>query len=110
MKYAVLILAPALLAGCASSNYGSWLDAMGRPVRPPAAMSDEEARSLGEQALALRTHAANLRLQLAQETDRVQRFLEYDELRRIGNELAPIEQHLRDAGRAPRPLLPQDAS
>ena len=103
-----VVLAPALLAGCAL--HGSWLDEIGKPMRPPVAMEDAQARELEEQAAHLRGRAEAIRLQLARETDRRQRFRHYEALRRLGDDLVPVERALLDAGRAPKPVPPRPAA
>lgn len=103
-------LAAALLAGCSSFgswspakwSHGSWLDEVGKPAHPPLIMSDEQAGYLQRQASQLRIESDALRLRLAGEHDRLQRFRYYEELRALGDRLAPIERTLRDAGRATR--------
>lgn len=108
MKLAALLVV-ATLCGCstnarvASWEYGSWLDRIGAPARPPLAMSDEQARALLQEAAQLRGRAYAIRVQLAHEADRPQRFAHYQELRDLGDRLAPIERALRDAGRPVRP-------
>jgi hypothetical protein len=99
MKF-VLYLPAVLLAGCAVS--GSWLDRVGVPPHPPVAMSDEQASALRGEARDLRTREEAIRVALATEKDRKQRLRHYEELRRIGDQVVPIERQLLDAGRAPR--------
>jgi hypothetical protein len=106
MKLA-LILAVAALCGCSTSKfgsweYGSWLDQVGAPARPPVAMSEEPARALSREAAQLRDRSEAVRVLLAHEADRRQRFRHYEELRDLGDRLAPIERSLRDAGRPVR--------
>lgn len=96
----VVLMAATLLAGCAASH-GSWLDDMGRLPKPPVAISDAEAQSLTAQVLALRVQAEALRAQLANEKDRVQRIRAYTALRKIGDELRPLELRLAESGRPP---------
>lgn len=118
MKLA-MCLAVALLAGCSSygswspgsRSHGSWLDQVGRPANPPLVMSDEQAGYLLQQATQLRSESDAVRARLAGERDRLQRIRHYDELRALGDRLAPIERSLRDAGRPVRSagLLPQAA-
>jgi hypothetical protein len=103
-----LALAPALLAGCAI--HGSWLDEIGKAPRPPVAMEDAQARHLEEEAAHLRGRAEAIRLLLARETDRRQRFRHYEALRRLGDDLAPVERALLDAGRAPKTVLARPAA
>jgi hypothetical protein len=90
-------LALVLLAGCAGQ--GAMLDEMGRPPQPPLAMSDEQAGYLLQQATQLRERADAVRVRLAREGDRRQRFRYYEELRALGDRLAPVERVLRDSGR-----------
>lgn len=106
MKLAVF-LAVAALCGCSTSKYGSWeygswLDQVGAPSRPPLAMSEEQARALSQAATQLRDRSEVVRALLAREADRRQRFRHYEELRALGERLAPIERSLRDAGRPVR--------
>jgi hypothetical protein len=114
MKLAIC-LAAALLAGCSSMGswsprswspgswtHGSWLDAVGRPATPPQAMSDDQAAALLQEAAQLRAQSDAVRVRLAQEADRRQRFRYYEDLRVLGDKLAPVERLLRDAGRPVR--------
>jgi hypothetical protein len=106
MKLA-LILAVAALCGCSTSRYGSWeygswLDRVGATARPPVAMGEEQARALSQEASQLRNRAEAVRVLLAHEADRRERFRHYEELRDLGERLAPIERSLRDAGRPVR--------
>jgi hypothetical protein len=111
MKKILLVLSCALaLAGCASRQYGSWLDDIGKLPNPRVAMSDEEARDLKAEAIELRAEANAIRIKLAAEKDRVQRYRYYSEIRKIDDSLAPIERRLTDAGRASRPGLLTPAS
>ena len=98
MKFVIFV--PVLLAGCAVS--GSWLDNIGRPVRPPVAMSDKQAADIAGEAAQLRGQADSLRARLSSESDRRQRFRYYEELRILGDRLVPLERQLLDAGRPPR--------
>ncbi len=93
-------LAALLLSGCAS--HGSWLDDIGKPPIPRVAISDEQAVQLAQEAAQLRGQAEALRVRLARESDRRQRFRYYEELRGIGDRLTPVERQLLDAGRALR--------
>jgi len=103
-------LAAALLAGCssygswapASWSHGSWLDEVGKPANPAVVMSDEQAGYLLRQAAQLRSESDAVRARLAGERDRLQRLRHYEDLRVLGDRLAPIERSLRDAGRAIR--------
>jgi hypothetical protein len=95
-----LALAPLLLAGCAS--YGSWLDEIGKPPRPPVAMDEAQAQQLSQEAAQLRSRAEAMRAQLARETDRRERFRHYEALRRLGDDLVPLERALLDAGKPVR--------
>ena len=103
-------LAAALLAGCSSYgawspgawSHGSWLDDIGRPASPPLVMSDEQAGHLQREAAQLRGESEAVRVRLAGERDRLQRLRHYEELRDLGERLAPIERSLRDAGRPVR--------
>jgi hypothetical protein len=95
-----LALVPVLLAGCAI--HGSWLDEIGKPPRPPVAMEDAQAHRLAQEAAQLRARAEAIRLQLARETDRRQRFRHYEALRRLDDDLVPLERALLDAGRPAR--------
>jgi hypothetical protein len=99
MKF-FLCLPAILLAGCAVS--GSWLDKVGARPNPPVAMSDEQASALRGDARDLRAREEAIRVALATEKDRKQRLRQYEELRRIGDQVIPIERQLLDAGRAPR--------
>ncbi|MDP3760794.1 MAG: hypothetical protein Q8R01_09805 [Ramlibacter sp.] len=113
MKPAIC-LAAALLAGCSSMSswspsswsHGSWLDAVGKPPTPRPIMSDEQAGALQQEAARLRGQSDAVRARLAGERDRLQRFRHYDELRAVGERLAPIERSLRDAGRPVGPPAP----
>ena len=96
----VLCLPAILLAGCAVS--GSWLDRVGVPPHPPVTMSDEQASALMGEARDLRAREEAIRVALATEKDRRERIRRYEELRRIGDQVIPIERQLLDAGRAPR--------
>ena len=118
MKLAIC-LAAALLAGCSSMrswspsawSHGSWLDAVGRPASPPLVMGDEQAGALLQEAARLRGQSDAVRARLAGEPDRLQRFRHYDDLRALGERLAPIERSLRDAGRPVGPsTLPPPAA
>lgn len=115
MKLATCLATAALLAGCSSLkpwspgswslgswSHGSWLDAVGKPAKPPLVMSDEQAGVLLQEAAQLRGEADAVRSRLAGERDRIQRLRYYDELRALGDRLAPIERSLRDAGRPTR--------
>jgi hypothetical protein len=93
----VASVAVLLLSGCMS--YGSWLDDVGKRPNPPVAMSDEQAAALSASAAQLRGQAEAIRKRLAAEGDRRQRFRHYEALRRIGDDLHPLEAQLRDAGR-----------
>jgi hypothetical protein len=93
----VASVAVVLLSGCMS--YGSWLDDIGTRPHPPVAMSDEQAAALSTETARLRGQAEAVRVRLASEADRRQRFRYYEELRRIGDDLHPLEAQLRDAGR-----------
>ncbi|MES2785179.1 MAG: hypothetical protein V4684_06920 [Pseudomonadota bacterium] len=98
MKKLLLLLSfVALLPACATREYGSWLDQVGKRPNPPLAMTPEEAGVLREQAVRLRAEADAIRIQLASETDRVQRFRYYSVIREIDDELVPIERELLDA-------------
>jgi hypothetical protein len=106
MKLA-MVLVVATLCGCSTSKYGSWeygswLDQVGAPAKPPVAMSDEQARALSQEAAQLRDRSEAVRVRLAHETDRRQRFRHYEELRDLGDRLVPIERSLREAGRPVR--------
>lgn len=107
MKLAMLLVVAAL-CGCSTNarvgswEYGSWLDRVGAPARPPLSMSDEQANALSQEAALLRGRADAIRVLLAREADRRQRFAHYQELRDLGDRLAPIERTLRDAGRPVR--------
>jgi len=118
MKLAIC-LAAALLAGCSSMSswspsswsHGSWLEAVGRPASPPLVMSEEQAGALRQEAARLRGQSDAVRARLAGERDRFQRIRHYDELRTLGERLAPIERSLRDAGRPVGPsALPPPAA
>ncbi|MES2634557.1 MAG: hypothetical protein V4669_16425 [Pseudomonadota bacterium] len=103
MKKLLLLLSfVALLPACATREYGSWLDQIGRRPNPPVDMSQDEAVALRDQAIRLRAEANAIRVQLASETDRVQRFRYYSELRKIDDDLVPIERQLLDARRPSR--------
>ncbi|WP_048438225.1 hypothetical protein [Caenimonas sp. SL110] len=103
MKKLLLLLSfVALLPACASVEYGSWLDQIGKRPNPPVEMSPDEAVALRDQAMRLRSEADAIRTQLASETDRVQRFRYYSEIRKIDDELVPIERQLLDARRLSR--------
>ncbi|MBG9389740.1 hypothetical protein [Caenimonas aquaedulcis] len=65
-------------------------------------MSDEQAAVLIGEARELRHRGHSIRLALAAEKDRRQRFRYYEALRDIGDSLVPIERRLLDAGRAPK--------
>lgn len=104
MKWIAIAASAALLAGCASMEYGSWLDQIGRPAAP-VAMSDEEAGALVAQIRELQLREDSLRVQVAHEADRVKRIRYFAELRDISDEKVPLERRLREAGRSPRPLL-----
>ncbi len=101
------VLAAILLAGCASQpfveianrSHGSWLDDVGKRPNPPLEMSNEEAVVLSAETLRLRGQADSIRTRLAAEADRRQRFRYYEQLRRIGDDLRPLEAQLRNAGR-----------
>lgn len=93
----VASVAVVLLSGCMS--YGSWLDDIGKRPNPPVDMSNEQAAELSAEALRLRSQADAIRVRLASEADRRQRFRYYEELRRIGDDLRPLEAQLRYAGR-----------
>jgi hypothetical protein len=99
MKYLAFV-PTLLLAGCAI--HGSWLDDIGKPPRPPVAMSSEQAVQLAQEAAQLRARADTVRGQLAQETDRRQRLRYYEELRDLGDQLVPLERALMEAGRPAR--------
>jgi len=101
-------VAAALLAGCAS--YGSWLDEVGKPPRPPVAIGDEQALQLTQEAAQLRSQAEAVRARLAAESDRIQRIRFYEQLRDIGDRLSPVERQLRDAGRPLRAAPPRPAT
>jgi hypothetical protein len=103
MRRLFLALAPVLLAGCAI--HGSWLDEIGKPPRPPVAMDDAQARQLAQEASELRARAEAIRLQLARETDRRQRFRHYEALRKLDDDLVPLERALIDAGRPARKAI-----
>ncbi|ROZ77498.1 hypothetical protein [Ramlibacter sp. WS9] len=62
-------------------------------------MSTEQAAALTAEALRLRERADAVRVRLASEADRRQRFRYYEQLRLIGDDLRPLEAQLRDAGR-----------
>lgn len=100
-----------VLAGCGSVpsvtsiEYGSWLDRIGKLPNPPVAMSEEDAQALKAQAMALRSEADAIRVLLASEKDRVRRFRHYSDIRKIDDQLAPIERQLAAAGRPSRPAL-----
>jgi hypothetical protein len=96
-------LAVLMLSGCMS--YGSWLQEVGKLPDPPHAMSNEQAAALGAEITRLRGQAEAMRVRLASEADRVQRFRYYDELRSIGGQLQPLETQLRNAGRTAGPPL-----
>ncbi len=93
----VASVAVLMLSGCMS--YGSWLDQIGKLPNPPRPMSNEQAARLGGEAAGLRGRAEAVRVRLAGEADRRQRVRYYEELRRIGDQLRPLEAQLRDAGR-----------
>jgi hypothetical protein len=90
-------VAVVLLSGCMS--YGSVLDDIGKRPNPPVDMSNEQAAELSAETLRLRGQADAIRVRLASEADRRQRFRYYEQLRRIGDDLRPLEAQLRDAGR-----------
>ena len=104
MRWIASAAAAALLAGCASMEYGSWLDQLGRPVAP-VAMSEEEAAPLLARVQELQLREDSLRVQVAHEKDRVVRIALYRQLRDISDEKVALERSLRQAGRSPRPLL-----
>ena len=109
MKLA-MILVVAALCGCSTSKfssweYGSWLEQVGAPAQPRLAMSEEQARTLSQEATQLRTRSEAVRILLSKELDRRQRYRHYAELRDLGERLAPIERALRDAGRPLRSAL-----
>lgn len=85
-----------------SLEYGSWLDRVGKRPNPPVEMSQEDATALRQEAGRLRAEADAIRVQLASESDRVQRYRFYSEIRKIDDELVPIERLLLDARRSPR--------
>jgi len=90
-----------LLAGCTSYvSHGSWLDTVGKLPRPPVAMSDEEAQATAAQAAQLRSQADAIRVRLAREADRRERFRDYRALEDIGWSLRPLERRLEEAGRS----------
>ena len=98
-------LAVLMLSGCMS--YGSWLQDVGKLPDPPHAMTNEQAAELTAEVARLRGQAEAMRVRMAGEADRVQRFRYYDELQYIGGLLQPLEAQLRNAGRtAGRPLAP----
>ena len=90
-------VAAVLLSGCMSFNPS--LDDIGKRPNPPVEMSNEQAATLSAEALRLRAEASAIRVRLASEPDRRQRFRYYEQLRRIGDVLHPLEAELRDAGR-----------
>ena len=94
------------LAGCASQDYGSWLDQVGRLPNPRVQMGEQEASDLTADAIRLRVEAEVLRLQLIAETNRVKRMDRYIELTMVNDQLAPIERRLIDAGRVSRSRTP----
>jgi hypothetical protein len=105
MTKLIAFLAVAVLAGCSTVttlDHGSWLDEVGMPPQPPLVMSDEQAGYMMQEAAQLRARSEALRARLAHETDRRQRFRHYEALRDLGDELAPVERALRDAGRPVR--------
>ena len=103
----LLALIPVIaLAGCASQDYGSWLDQVGRLPNPRIQMGEQEASSLTAQALRLRAEAEVLRLQLIAEPDRVKRMDRYVELTMVNDQLTPIERRLTQAGRLSRVKAP----
>ncbi len=103
MKKLLLLLSfVALLPACATREYGSWLDQIGKRPNPPLDMRQEEAVALREQADRLRAEANAIRVQLASETDRVQRYRYYSAIRKIDDDLVPIERLLHDARRPSR--------
>lgn len=117
-----LFITTVLLAGCASQGgpdrfdavlahpwfdgshrtHGSWLDQVGRRPHPPTPMSDAQALALSGRAARLQAQAEAIRVELARETERTVRVEHYRTLRRIGDELRPVERQLEDAGRASR--------
>ena len=103
----LLALIPVIaLAGCASQEYGSWLDQVGRLPQPRVQMGEQEARDLTAEAIRLRAEAEVLRLELLAETDRVKRMDRYVELAAVNDRLTPIERRLTDAGRLSRARTP----
>ena len=103
----LLALIPVIaLAGCASRDYGSWLDQVGRLPEPRVQMGEQEARDLTAEAIHLRAEAEVLRLQLIAEPDRVKRMDRYVELTKVNDQLTPIERRLTDAGRLSRAKAP----
>ena len=105
MKLLALVSVIAL-SGCASREYGSWLEEVGKLPNPRVQMADQEAAVLTADALRLRADAEALRLQIQAEPDRVQRMKRLVELKTVNDQLAPIEQRLTDAGRLSRAKTP----
>jgi hypothetical protein len=118
MKKILLCLSVLVLAGCAGVSgsrfdlsgsrfdiAGSRLDKIGALPRPPVEMSNERAVALATRAGQLRAQEETIRVKLATEANRHQRIRYYEALRQLGNERAPIERELIEAGRAPRAVL-----
>ncbi len=123
-----LLLATILLAGCAVPDTSPRLDRVlnldlfsgfdrsigalqdvGKRPDPPTRLSDAQAGDLTGQAALLRGRAEAIRAKLAHENDRRARFEHYQALRRIGDELRPLERTLENAGRPSRPTTVQRA-
>src|SRR4051812_41707064 len=94
------------LSGCASREYGSWLEDVGKLPNPRVQMAEQEAAALTADAVRLRADAETLRLRIQAEPDRVERMKRLVELKSVNDELVPIEQRLTDAGRLSRAKTP----
>jgi hypothetical protein len=84
------------LPGCSTSS--KVLQSIGFSAAP-GPISDEEAKDLSSQLMALRTQREALRIKLATEADASVRAWHYRDIASLGNEMLPLQQRLKNAGR-----------
>ena len=98
-KYILFVLAAsAALAGCARWDerfHGSWLDTYAvPPLATPQVVAEPQASELRAQIAQLKAQAEAIRVKMATEKDREQRFVYLKQLEAIGDKERPLDDLL----------------
>ncbi len=89
----VLIFSVLVLGGCAVVPPSAWTFDPNQP-RAKVAIAADEYAALKDRAVQLRIARDDVRARIAADRDVWQRQLEYEDLHRVGMQLAPIERRL----------------